>query len=347
MTKLFLLLLSTLFLQACGEADNASSEFSKKTRPPHLVEVVTVMPATQVHTSHYTGTLTFQRSVKVKLRESGRIIELPYHEGDAVHQGDTLVQIDDDLLQRKLARARAVTQQARQELNRFLKLEKKNLVADDQLSQARTSLAIAEAEQAELQTRLGFTREVAPFSGVITERLLETGDIADSHSHVLTIADPASLSIELPVSELDIPSLTLNYPVTIRIDALGQRAFNGTIKRIFPAIDALTRRGIVEVALQPAPPGVAAGQFARVEIKHPASQVITIPVHALHHDRKGEHLYLIDEQDQVTRVDVTSGRRFADNIEIINGLQQGQRVVTRGFLGLRVKQKVRVSQSAH
>jgi len=120
----------------------------------------------------------------------------------------------------------------------------------------------------------------------------------------------------------------------VRIDALGDRVFEGRIVRIFPNLDPLTRRGTIEVEIDPVPEGAAPGQLCRVELNTHAARRQVIPYAALRRDTTSEYVFLVDAESRAQRVDVESGLRLADKVEIRQGLQDGQPVVTRGFLGL-------------
>jgi membrane fusion protein (multidrug efflux system) len=182
----------------------------------------------------------------------------------------------------------------------------------------------------------------APFDGVISARLAEPGDVVPRYTHLLTLIDTESLITEVAISGLLIPHLGLGDMAQIRIDALGDRAFEGRITRLHPTLDSTTRRGIVEVTLQPVPAGALPGQLCRVTLHTAAGSRYRIPFMALRRDQQGEFVYLVDAEQHVHRTPVRSGLRQGDRVEILEGLDAGEQVVTRGFLGLGENMKVRV-----
>jgi membrane fusion protein (multidrug efflux system) len=316
----------------CSEDQKAGAE--KKQPPAHLVQIADVQRK-PVNTAHErTGTLRARRLVRIHNQEEGRITALPFFEGDQVKSGELLVSLDDELLKAELAKAQATTSQARQDLSRISNLARKRAASKDELSRVKTKLEVAEAEQNLLQVRLGHTRISAPFDGVISARHKEPGDVVAKHTHILTLTDPDSLVTEIHVSELLLPYLKLDDPVRVRIDAIGNSTLEGRILRIHPELDPTTRQGIVEVILQPVPEEARAGQFARVILETARVDRLVIPFLAIRHDKDGEHVFLLNPDNSVRRVPVRSGIRLAEEIEILDGLEPGQRVVTRGFLGL-------------
>ncbi|MEA3274695.1 MAG: efflux RND transporter periplasmic adaptor subunit [Pseudomonadota bacterium] len=343
----FALIVLIGFLSGCsGDDKGAKGPAEKRPDSDHLVTVFTAERAA-VSTHHeHPGSLRFRRLVRIYSQEEGRITELSVFEGDAVEKDQLLVRLEDDLLRAELDKVRATKEQEQLDLERLEGLLKKRAVSEDELAQARTSLAVARAEERLLETRLAFTRIRAPFAGVITERLVEPGDFVTKNTHLLTLADPASLVAEIYASELVLPSVAVGDPVQVRIDALGATAFDGEILRIHPALKRISRKGVVEVVLDPVPQGARAGQFLRGTLTTAAVARLLVPFRALRQDRDGEFLWLIDKDGKARRRTVRTGLRIADRIEILEGLDPGEKVVTRGFLGLSEGKRVKVVGNA-
>ncbi len=318
-------------LNGCGQPEEPAGG---KRNPEHLVETAPVVSDNLSVVRTRAGSLRARREVRIHAQEEGRITALPFYEGDAVKAGDILVQLDDTLLRVQTERAAATRKQAAEDVKRLKELRGSKLVSENEYTRAVTALEVAEADERLLQTRLGYTTIKAPFDGVVTERLSDPGNILDRHQHVLTVADPSSLVTELPVSELILPGLDIGDVAQVRIDALGDQVFEGHIMRIYPNLDPLTRRGTIEVVIDPVPAGAAPGQLCRVELNTHAAHRQVIPYAALRRDTTSEYVYVLDAESRAQRVDVESGLRLADKVEIRRGLQDGQQVVIRGFLGL-------------
>ena len=131
----------------------------------------------------------------------------------------------------------------------------------------------------------------------------------------------------------------------LRIDALGDQVYEGLITRIYPTLDPVSRRGTIDVELQPVPEGAAPGQLCRVELGTHAAQRRVIPFSALRRDEESEYVFVLDADSKAQRVNVQSGLRLAEKIEITEGLEDGQQVITRGFLGLTSGKKVKPVES--
>lgn len=327
-----LLILSALVtLAGCAEE---VEQTRARDKPVHLVETAAVISDNLSVIRTRTGSLRARREVRIYTQEEGRIIALPVYEGDRVASGEMVLQLDDTLISAQLARAAATRRQAAQNLERLDELRGKKLVSEDEYTRARTQLEVAEADERVLKTRLGYTTIESPITGVVSARLSEPGNIVERHEHVLTISDPSSLVTELPVSELILPGLTKGDVARVRIDALGDREYEGRITRIYPSLDPVTRRGTIEVEIDPVPEGAAPGQLCRVELSTQAASRRVIPFSALRRDSDSEYVFVLDSESKAQRVEVQSGLRLAEKIEIRDGLEDGQQVITKGFLGL-------------
>jgi len=311
----------------------------------HLVEVVRIRAELLRHETVRTGTLTARRSVRVFNQEEGRIESLPVFEGEAVRAGQVLVRMDRRLLEAELQKAAAARKQAEADLSRIRTLSKKRITTQERLDHAETAFKVAQAEESLYRTRLDYGEIKAPFDGVVTERFVEPGDIAPRHTHLLTVIDPDTLYTKVAVSELMLPRLREGDAVDVRIDALGEAIWSGRIGRIHPTVDPRTRQAVVEVELDPVPPGARAGQLCRVTLRTAESRRKVLPFAALRHDREGEYVFVIvDGKAQIRRV--RSGLRLGDRVEALEGIQDGDSVVVRGFLDLSAGKSVSVTNEA-
>jgi membrane fusion protein (multidrug efflux system) len=338
--------LLALLAGGCSEPPPPKAGAGGRPTRPHLVEVATAERRPVARVGVHTGTLRARRTLRVFVQEEGRITALPFFEGDRVQAGDLVLRLDDTRLRAELDKAAASRAQAEVDRKRLEGLSGRQLVSEDELARARTAAEVARAEEAVLKTRLGYAVERAPFDGVVSARLAEPGDVVARYTHVLTLTDPASLVTEVSVSELILPELGVGDPVEVRIDALGPEPFPGRVLRLHPALDPRSRRGVVEVALAPVPPGAQAGQFARVTLRTAGRERLLVPFTALQRDRDREVVYRLGAGGRVERVPVRSGERFGTEAEVLEGLAPGDRVVVRGLMGLREGQSVEVVPGA-
>ncbi len=341
----FLLPMLSLMLGLLGGCQqNEAPDAEARGERPSAVHPVETIVAQRVDVSaqhERPGSLRYRRLVRIFNQEEGRITQLDLFEGDRVRRDALLVALEDDLLRAEIDKARATQAQAQLDLKRMDDLRERRAVSESEVSLARTALTVAQAELRVLETRLAFTRIRAPFAGVVIERLVEPGDFATKNSHLLTLADPGSLVAEIYASELILPHLRLEDPARLRIDALGDQDFEARILRIHPRLESTSRQGIVELSLVPIPDGARAGQFVRATLETASVARLLIPFRALRRDRAGEFLWLMEDDTAVRRT-VRSGLQIVESVEVLDGLVPGERVITRGFLGLSEGKTVKV-----
>ncbi len=335
------LFISLLALSACSNNDAAKPQ---KKASEHIVEVG--LADIQLVSSELSvaGTLEAAKTVSLYNEISGAITQLPLHQGDVAKKDQLLITIDDTLTQAELAKARAQKAQAKLDYQRLLKLRPRQLASDEEIARAATALDIAAAEFDLQSARLALTRLRAPFTGIISQRFFEPGDVVAVHSLILTMIDPSSIYLKLNLAESWIPRLHTGDNVAVSIDALGGQLYPARISRIYPTIDASTRKGVVEIELTPIPDGARVGQLARVTLKTRASEHLVIPTRAIHHDTNGAYVYRIDTASKAHKIYLQKGLQHGELLEIRDGLSPGDRVVIKGFIGLRDNKQVKVFQ---
>ncbi len=328
-----------LVLAGCGA--ETSGKAAKRPRPPHLVELFEIKPGLLAYTARRAGSLRALHEVKLVNEEEGRLTEVRVREGDRVSAGDVLVRYDDRILRAQLDKAAATRKQAELDLQRNRQMKAKGFISDDAVSRAVTVYEVARAEERLLATRVENTTITAPFNGVVSHRLVEPGNATPRHTHLLTVIDPSQLVTDVTISELVLPHLKMGDIAKVRIDALGEQRFEGRIVRIHPAIDPGSRTGRVEVVLDPVPPGARAGQFCRVVLATGEHEQLSAPLSALQRDAQGEYVMVYRADGTVERRSVTSGLRLGNRVEIRAGVKGGERIVAKGFIGLKPGQKVK------
>ena len=349
LATVFITLSCPTLLISCDSTDSGkSSQLSshKAKKKSHRIEVVKVEDKAISITQTVSGTLEAVTKIRLYNEESGRITSLPYYEGDRVKKGTLLVQLDNVLLKTDVAKAKATKEQAELDLSRLKTLLPKKISTEEEVARARTEVDLASAEEKHQKTRLRRTSIKAPISGLISQRLYETGDMLAQQSHILTIIDPAKLQLKASLAERWLPLVKKGQDVTLRIDALGEKKFKASINRIHPTIDTATHKGKVEILLNKVPEGAVAGQFSRAYIELTATNRLTIPAHTIHYEPDGAYVYRVKEnkdgQTSVEKVFFEQGQQYASVAEVLSKLQAGDHIVSRGFLGLRDGKKVEI-----
>lgn len=332
-------------LSACvQESDDTGGH--KRQSKPHLVTVTPVEESSLSRSYERRGILKARLSVKIHTLEEGMVIALPWYEGDAVKQGDELVHLDDELLQAELIKESARLDKAAQNLKRLQRLIKSKAASIDELIAAQTEVAVQQAEVTRLETHIRRTSIKAPFDGIITERLLEAGDLATENSHLLTLVDPQSLVVDLSLPELLLLQFKPQMPAMIHFGELSnknEKMFPATVSRIYPTIDESTSMGLMELKPLTTPRDVLIGQAVNVKLETAARLQISIPYQALQQSRDGHYVYVVEE-NKVHKRPVEAAHFGSRQIGISSGLSDGETIVTRGFLGLEDGAEINIAE---
>ena len=342
MRQINLLFILLFFIAACDSADQGAK---KKGGKKQSVEVVVVERTPLTTTRAVPGSLEATRTVHIYNEEQGRIKQKPINQGDPQKARDTLVELDDRLTRAELDKAIAAYKQAAIDYKRLKKLKPRKLASEDEIARAATAVEQARAERALQEIRLARTRIAAPFDGLISERLKEPGDVVSLHEHILTIYDPNTLIAKIHISEIILHNIALESEVVLRIDALGDKKFKGVVTRKYPLINPSTRQGTLEVTLSPAPEGAYPGQLTRVTIEGKTIPLTSLPLSVVRHDTRGEYVFRVNEKNKAVYTSIHTGIQIGDRIEIIEGLNAGDKVISKGFLNLRNNSTVKI-QSA-
>ena len=332
---------AVISLSGCQQ-ESATQSKTKRPKQPHLISTLQAKAKPVATRYTRTGTVTVKHLARIYAQEEGRITAFPWYEGDAVNKGDLLVKLDDTLLQAELKKSQADARQAQLDLQRIRNLKKKNVASEEELTRSITAVSVNQAELEILKTRLAYTRITAPFDAIVSERLVETEDFVTKKTHLLTLINPSSLYIKANVSELLLTQLDDGMPVEIRVDALANKMFKGVIKRIHPLIDEQTRQAVIEIRFDQLPKGVRAGQFARVTFTTREQPRILVPFNAIQHDKKGEFIYLYSDGKAIKNR-IRSGIKIDDQVEILEGVNENQQIIVKGFLGLSDGKQVKLA----
>ncbi len=296
----------------------------------------------------YQGTVEAVRQSNVAAQVSGVILQLPVKAGDQVKKGQLLLRLDDQMASQNTAAAYAQVTAARAALDVVAKdlTRKKQLFAKDYISQAaldqaqaqyKSALAQVNALQASAQaaaTQSGYSVIRAPFSGVVSAVNVELGDMAMPGQALLTLYDPSQLRVNasIPASIL---AQSYNLQPKIELLSQGGQQIQPTKVKILPTVNAQSATQQVWLDL-PAMAAVHPGQFAKVWVEANSaalnnsnaaqSKIVYIPASAVFKRGEMTGVYMVNAQKKPVLRQVRIGQRRGDKIEILSGIDVGERV---------------------
>ena len=276
------------------------------------------------------GTLQAVRQTTVKAKVAGDVAGLQVREGEAVRAGQVIAHIDSPDLKARLIDRQGAVESARAQLALAEKTRAMNLrlLSDKFISQnafdgtessynvARGNLKSAEAQVQVAQNALADADVVAPLTGIVSKRHVQTGEKVAVESPMLTIVDLKDLEVQAMVPAIDVPELTAGMPVELRVDGFGERRFEGRIDRINPSTEPGTRAIIVYVTLPNPDAALRNGMFATGRIALAASSpAATLPMTAVRSEAGQSYVWTINN-GKLTRRIVITGRRDEANARV-------------------------------
>ncbi len=307
------------------------------------VEVAVAELGRVTRTSTLAGVVEPVRIVGVNAQLAGALGSVRVLEGARVRAGDTLATVTVPELEAQLRSADAALEFAKSTAERSEQLFKGRIVTAAEVERDRAALAAARAEIESLRARLAFSTIRAPMSGVITERLVETGDIVSPNQRLFTVADVSTLVTRVHVSELEVGALRAGQEVRLSVDAVPGEEFTGRIRRIFPSADSATRMIPVEVALSGAAttrlrPGYTARATFRLDSRDDA---VLIPAGAVQRSAGSQAVFLINAGRPVRQV-VRVGAEIDGRVEVLAGVRAGDSVIVAGASEVREGGAIRI-----
>jgi RND family efflux transporter MFP subunit len=327
----------SLALTACSGDEKARTPQSQ---PRAIQAQISVIQASETTaTTATTGSVVALESVQVASRLMGYIRDIAVVEGQAVKAGQRLFTIDPLDIEGAMEQARLGLRQAedamkdaKADFDRFENLYKDEVVSRQQYEKMKLNHDIAVSRAAQAKAGLGtaqgqmrYATVSAPISGVITRKLANEGDIAAPGHPVLLLENPAHLQVQTAVSESLYQGIKAGDTVLVEIDG-SDKPVSAKVARLNPAADPMTHTYTVKLDI--AAPGLRSGAFARVLFPSGKRNLLTLPRTAVL-DRAGiTGVFVVDAQGIAQYRMVRLGQASGDQVEVLSGLNPGERVVT-------------------
>jgi len=285
--------------------------------------------------------------IEVTSRMSGYIHELLVREGDRVRRGQIIARLDGADVEGSIRQSRAgvgaassALADAQIDFERFQRLYERASVSENEWRKvrlkrdaARESLNQAQAAQDTANAQRAYVDIRSPDDGVVVARLKQAGDLAAPGAPMLTLEVGRALLFETSVSEAHVAAIAVGSRARVKIDALTQ-VNEGTVSRVVPSGDPVTRSYLVKVAL-PETAGLMPGMFGRASFAVGDSPSLLVPAQALVERGGLRGVFLVDEAGLARFRWLRTGREWPDRIEVTAGLAAGERIVAAVDPGLR------------
>jgi RND family efflux transporter MFP subunit len=310
--------------------------------PPVAVKVVPATLRQQAATEEIVGTVRSKTRAVIESKVSGRIDQLAVEPGQAVKAGELLAKIDIREYQARADQAKAMLQQATKDLERYEALRATNAVAKSEIDAVEARHAVAQAALREAEATLANTLVTAPFSGVVTRKLAEMGDLAGPGRPIAELEDPQNLRFETQLPEALRDHIKLGASMNVSISNQ-PNAVSGIVSEISPVADPASRTYLVKLDL-PGSQTLRSGQFGRVAIPLNEVPILVIPAAALRKQGQME-LVMIHQNGKAHLRLVKSGSSTAEEVQILSGiLENDEIIIPESSMNIRDGQPVVISK---
>ncbi len=300
------------------------------------VEVAKVAAVRLVDEAQSVGSLRSRQGVVIRPEVAGRVKAILFTEGQRVHKGQLLVQLDDQLQAAQVAQAKAEMAIAEANHKRNQELAAQNFISKRSVDESAAALEVAQAKHELAVATQRRLKIVAPFDGVAGLKQVNVGDYLKDGADIVNIEDIDAVLVDFRLPERFQSKIRAGQSAQLQIDALPGRPFTAQVQAVDPLIDANGRsvgiRGCIDNRQRQLRPGM----FARVNtVFGVREQALTVPEEAL--VPQGGKAFVVkvvpgDAPDTLVaqRVAVKTGVRQPGKVEITEGLEEGDTVVTAG-----------------
>jgi RND family efflux transporter MFP subunit len=344
-------------------------------RPPMTVEVMKVTRGRISSTLTVVGNLIGAQTVDVAPRTGGRLTSISVQLGDQVRRGQAIARIEDREIVEQLNQAQASHQVAAATIRQReadLNLAKTNVersrnlfarqllpkqTLDDaearytaavaQVDVSNAQLAQSESRISELKINLSNTIVVSPVNGFVAKRNLDVGGFAGQNTPVVSVVDIASLRLVANIVEKDLKAVNVGDRALVGVDAFPGETFPGRVARLAPVMDPTTRTASMEVEVPNLQYRLKPGMYARVDLTiEDKDNALVVPKLALVDSEGSRGVYFPSEDNKAKFKPVKLGIENAERAEILEGLQEGDVIVSVGAGALRREDTLVIADSA-
>jgi len=333
-------------LKSIREADKAGGMAGGP--PPATVTDTRVEQSQWSQRIEAVGDLTAIQDVFVASEVAGKVVEINFSSGAKVGQGDVLARLDAGEDRAQLEALKADLRLAKLENERVVRLRGSAAFSQSLLDRTQSQMASLEAQVERQEVVLERKVLRAPFDGVLGIRQISLGDIVAAGEPIVRLQSLAPIYVDFTVPERHRAEVVTGQTIEVGVAAWPEQTFTGELIMVSPDVDVRSRTLQLRGKLANADGRLQPGMFASIHlIRSGAEPVLTLPRTAISFFAYGESVFTISETDGrlvVHRRPVTVGRTRGERVEIVSGLEAGQRVVHTGHLKLREGQAVSIGE---
>ena len=331
------------------------------TPQPRPVRVVTVHYDKGNTSVRYSGEIKARYENPLAFQVGGKLVKRLVDVGAFVKRGQILaiidpadVHLDEAGSAAQLAAAQAELDLARRELRHLSNLEKMELASPaaldrrrDQVNTLEAKVAAARAAHGQSARKSGYSELRSDFNGVVTVVEAEPGQVVTAGQTIVRLARPDEKEVVISVPENRLRDLHAASTLQVNLWADPKHYYPGRLREISPGVDAVLRTYTAKITLSETDDKVDLGMTATVQVNTPSAQaVIRLPLTALTKFQDQPAVWVFDTANQTVKPKtVTIGSYGSTEVTVLDGLSEGEQVVTAGVHKLIADQKVRLLET--
>ncbi len=327
---LFAALCSIGFLVSLSGCGNSEGEG----QPPEFAVNVIVVESKLKPVSdkiNLVATLAPNERVEIQNLISGVVTVIHFKEGKRVEAGDLIFELDTQKLRARVAEAEGTFELAEINRERYIKLFESNTVSQQEFDQAMSRYSVLSATLALRRRQLDDSILRAPFSGVVGYRRVSPGQFIQQGETITTLVDTNPIKADFQVPERFLGELRINQEINITVPAYPTEKFSGNVYFIAPEVAQETRTILVRAIIDNTSERLKPGMFGNLElVLHVKEKALVIPETALITQGNKIQVMVVGSDNTVQVNYVTTGLRLEGEVEITDGLNIGERVITEG-----------------
>lgn len=293
-----------------------------------------IVPTSMSEVINSGGTLKGDEEVDLSFETSGKIVKINFTEGTRVKKGDLLAKMNDRPLQAQSEKLEVQLKMAEAKEFRQKSLLGRDAISQESFDQIQTDVQSIKADINLIKARISETELLAPFNGIIGLRYLSEGSYATSSTKIAKLVKITPIKIEFSIPEKYSSEIKIGYPITFTIDG-NDKIFDAFIYAVDPKIDIDTRVIMLRALYPNKDEELKSGKFAHVNLLlSKIDNTIAIPTEALIPEMDGEKVFIY-KHGKAQSVKVNTGLRTESKIQITDGLNFGDTLITTGIMQLR------------
>ena len=330
---------AVIMTAGCGNTSTKKAEAVEVPVADPTVSVAQVFVREVPQEAVYTSTVQAYVKNNIAPQMAGRITKINVEIGDFVKEGQVLAEID----KAQLLQAQLQLQNQEVELQRLKTLYEEGGLSQSDYDAIQLQYNVLKTQ---VDNLLENTTLRSPINGVVSARNYDVGDMYAMSMPIFTVEQIVPVKLLIGVSETDYSKVKKGDSVTVTADAIPDKTFYGKVNRIYPTVDPATRTFTVEVKIDNSYRTLRPGMFARATVNFGSNNNVVIPdVAVVKQQGSGERfVYVLNEDNTVTYKKVVLGRRMGAEYEVLEGLQDGDKIVIGGQIRLKDGVKVIVNE---